>query len=149
MLQILGGLLAPVLDRAMARSNPELLKNQRRQEYVDRHGSPSYRWQPGALASSGAETIAIETQFVGAQKYAPLDTTRIINNSGERLQININGANRVEIVPSGVITTMREQSVITITITNLSATASLEGEIQVFFSREPLSRDELARRYGR
>lgn len=119
-------------------------------EDVDRHGSPVFTWRPAAIAAGAVATIAISNQFPAAAKYAPLDTTRVVNNSDVGLEVRFNGRSRVEVLPAGGIAVFNSQSVITLTLENEHATtATVQDEVTVLFSRAALSADELARRYGR
>lgn len=121
-----------------------------RQEDVDRNGSPIYNYRPAAIAAGAVDTIEIGRQFPPAAKYAPLDNTRILNNSNVSIEVRLNGRTRVETVPAGTIIEMSNQSVITFTIENEDGTvATVQDQITVLFSRAALNADELARRYGR
>lgn len=121
-----------------------------RQEEVDRNGSPIYNYRPAAIAATATDTIELGRQFPLSAKYAPLDTTRVINNSNVSLEIRLNGRTRVETIPAGTIVQYTNQSVITFTIVNEdAAVATVQDEITVLFSRAALNADELARRYGR
>ncbi len=121
----------------------------RRQEDVDRHGSPVYTYRPAAIAAGATNTIEVARQFPASGKYAPLDTTRIVNNSGVDIEVRINGRARTEVVPAGVMIEMSEQSVIILLIENEDGvTATAQDEITVLLSRAPLTADELARRYA-
>ena len=120
------------------------------QEEVDRNGSPVFNYRPAAIAAGAVDTIELGRQFPRSAKYAPLDTTRIINNSNVALEARLNGRSRVEPVPAGTIVTFQNQSAITFTIENEDgAVATVQDEITVLFNRAALTADELARRYGR
>lgn len=121
-----------------------------RQQEVDRNGSPVFNYRPAAIAAAGVDTIELGRQFPRSAKYAPLDTTRVINNSNVSLEVRLNGRTRVETVPAGTIIQMTNQSAITFTITNEDGSvATVQDEITVLFNRAALTADELARRYGR
>lgn len=122
----------------------------KRQERVDRHGSPPFTFTAGVIPALGIVRIYVRKQFPLAAKYDPLDTTDFINNSTERLAISFNGeTENPRIVPGNTIAQFENQAVNQFQIINQDAVnATAAGEVFVTFSRAALDADEFARRWG-
>lgn len=120
----------------------------RRQEEVDRDGSPAFLHTFGVLAAGAVETIELNRTFPASAKYAPLDVMELINNSGEQVRVTLNGdTTRARIVPGGTIQVLRNRAIHTVTILNqdgVNATAA--DEINATFSRAALTADSYRRR---
>ena len=107
-------------------------------------GSPMYLHTFGAIASGAAEYVEMATTFPRSRGYAPLKSLMITNNSGEFVDLQING-NAYSRIPSGVVQSINDQAVWTFRITNNDSTAVASGEITANISTPPLGADQAAR----
>lgn len=120
-----------------------------RQREVDAYGSPDFTFRPGAIATGASVIVGLNEQFPRSRKYQPLDSTEIINQSGENLRIEINGnTSNPRLSPAGTIITITNTPIQTMRFTNESAGNTVQDEITVIFSRAALDSDELSRRIG-
>jgi len=122
-----------------------------RQEHVDRYGAGPFPFSPGVIIAGASERISLSQQFPLSEKYAPLDSVDIINNSGEQILIIIdNNRARARTVPAGTIAQITNIAIRTFEVENEDSTNSTAAnEINCQFSKAALTADELARRYGR
>ena len=111
---------------------------------VLRDGSPNFFMNLGAIAAGAFQYVLIESQFPKARKYQPLNSITITNNSGENVDLQINGQDYAAL-PAGVIWADTESPVWPFKITNNDATNVLAGEISVNLSSPPMSQSEYTR----
>jgi hypothetical protein len=111
---------------------------------VWRDGSPMFQHSFGAIAAGAGEYVSMETTFPASRAYAPLSSLVITNTSGENCNLQINGQ-AYALVPAGVIWSVDSQSIWNFSLTNISATNVVAGEIRANISSPPLGADELAR----
>jgi len=107
-------------------------------------GSPMYLHTFGAIAAGAAEYIEMATTFPRSRGYAPLMSLMITNNSGEFVDLEING-NAYSRIPSGVVQSISDQAIWTFRVTNNDATAVAAGEVTANISTPPLGADQAAR----
>jgi len=117
---------------------------QARELSVLRYGSPNFRHTFGAIAAGANEFVGIRETFPQSRKYEPLNTLVITNTSGENVDLFLNGVNFM-LIPAGVITSITDEAVWTMTIQNNDATNVAAGEIRANLSRPPLTADEFYR----
>ena len=87
---------------------------------VLRDGSPNFLHTFGAIAAGANEYVVVETTIPRARKYAPLMSLVVTNNSGENLDLEINGFAAAPI-PAGVIWAQNDSPVWSFRITNNDA----------------------------
>lgn len=116
----------------------------KRDPYPD--GSPSYEWEPGALAASASIDMDPETQFPGARTYGPLDSIVCVNNDVVDIDMILNNKERY-FVPAGVIQPVQGGiGIRAVRITNLDAgTAATAGQIVCRLRKLPKDINDLAR----
>ena len=111
---------------------------------VLRDGSPNFFMNLGAIAAGAFQYVLVEDQFPKARKYQPMMNIVITNNSGENVDLQINGQDFAKL-PAGVIWSDTESPVWSIKITNNDATNVAANEISVNLSSPPMSQSEYTR----
>jgi len=111
---------------------------------VLRDGSPNFFMTLGAIVSGAFQYVLVEDQFPKARKYQPMMNITITNNSGENVDLQVNGQNYAAI-PAGVIWADTESPVWSFKITNNDSTNVASGEISVNLSSPPMSQSEYTR----
>ena len=109
-----------------------------------RDGSPNFFMNLGAIAAGAFQYVLVESQFPKARKYQPMMSIIITNNSGENVDLQINGQDYAAL-PAGVIWADTESPVWSFKISNNDATNVLAGEISVNLSSPPMSQSEYTR----
>jgi hypothetical protein len=98
----------------------------------------------GAIAAGAFQYVLVESQFPKARKYQPMMSITITNNSGENVDLQVNGQNYAAL-PAGVIWADTESPVWSFKISNNDSTNVLAGEISVNLSSPPMSQSEYTR----
>jgi hypothetical protein len=111
---------------------------------VLRDGSPNFFMNLGAIASGAFQYVLVDDQFPKARKYQPMMSIVITNNSGEALDLQINGQDYAKL-PAGVIWSDTDSPVWSFKITNNDAGAVQAGEVSVNLSSPPMSQSEYTR----
>ena len=111
---------------------------------VLRDGSPNFYMTLGAINAGAFQYVLVEDQFPKARKYQPMMSIVITNNSGENVDLQINGQDSAKL-PAGVIWSDTDSPVWSFKITNNDATNVLAGEISVNLSSPPMSQSEYTR----
>ena len=111
---------------------------------VLRDGSPNFYMSLGAINAGAFQYVLVENQFPKARKYQPMMSIVITNNSGENVDLQINGQDYAKL-PAGVIWTDTDSPVWSFKITNNDATNVGAGEISVNLSSPPMSQSEYTR----
>tara|TARA_B100001123_G_C14903713_1_gene864910 strand:+ start:182 stop:580 length:399 start_codon:yes stop_codon:yes gene_type:complete len=111
---------------------------------VLRDGSPNFYMTLGAINAGAFQYVLVEDQFPKARKYQPMMSIVITNNSGENVDLQINGQDYAKL-PAGVIWTDTDSPVWSFKITNNDATNVAAGEISVNLSSPPMSQSEYTR----
>ena len=111
---------------------------------VLRDGSPNFLHTFGAIAAGANEYVVVETTIPRARKYAPLMSIVITNNSGENLDLEINGFAAAPI-PAGVIWAQVDSPVWSFRITNNDSTNVLAGEVAANLQTPPMSQSQFTR----
>ena len=111
---------------------------------VLRDGSPNFLMNLGAIAAGAFQYVLVEAQFPKARKYQPMMNIVITNNSGENVDLQINGQDFAKL-PAGVIWSDTESPVWSFKITNNDATNVAANEISVNLSSPPMSQSEYTR----
>ena len=111
---------------------------------VLRDGSPNFYMSLGAINAGAFQYVLVEDQFPKARKYQPMMSIVITNNSGENVDLQVNGQDYAKL-PSGVIWTDTDSPVWSFKITNNDATNVGAGEISVNLSSPPMSQSEYTR----
>ena len=111
---------------------------------VLRDGSPNFFMNLGAIAAGAFQYVLVEAQFPKARKYQPMMNIVITNNSGENVDLQINGQDFAKL-PAGVIWSDTESPVWSFKITNNDATNVAANEISVNLSSPPMSQSEYTR----
>jgi len=111
---------------------------------VLRDGSPNFFMTLGAIVAGAFQYVLVEDQFPKARKYQPMMNITITNNSGENVDLQVNGQNYAAL-PAGVIWADSESPVWSFKITNNDATNVASGEIAVNLSSPPMSQSEYTR----
>ena len=109
-----------------------------------RDGSPPYLHTFGAIAAGANEYVVVETTFPQARKYQPLMSIVITNNSGENLDLEINGKAAAPL-PAGVIWGQSDSPVWSFRITNNDATNVASGEVAANLQTPPMSQSQFTR----
>ena len=109
-----------------------------------RDGSPNFFMNLGAIASGAFQYVLVDDQFPKARKYQPMMSIVITNNSGEALDLQINGQDYAKL-PAGVIWSDTDSPVWSFKITNNDAGAVQAGEVSVNLSSPPMSQSEYTR----
>ena len=117
---------------------------QQRALTVLRDGSPNFYMTLGAIAAGAFQYVLVEDQFPKARKYQPMMNITITNNSGEVVDLQINGQDYAKL-PAGVIWADSDSPVWSFKITNNDATNVLVNEISVNLSSPPMSQSEYTR----
>jgi len=117
---------------------------QQRALTVLRDGSPNFYMTLGAIVAGAFQYVLVEDQFPKARKYAPMMNITITNNSGENLDLQVNGQPYASL-PAGVIWADTESPVWSFKITNNDSTDVASGEISVNLSSPPMSQSEYTR----
>ena len=111
---------------------------------VLRDGSPNFFMNLGAIASGAFQYVLVDDQFPKARKYQPMMSIVITNNSGEALDLQINGQDYAKL-PAGVIWSDTDSPVWSFKLTNNDAGAVQAGEVSVNLSSPPMSQSEYTR----
>ena len=111
---------------------------------VLRDGSPNFYMTLGAINAGAFQYVLVEDQFPKARKYQPMMSIVITNNSGENVDLQINGQDYAKL-PAGDIWSDTDSPVWAFKITNNDATNVLAGEISVNLSSPPMSQSEYTR----
>ena len=111
---------------------------------VLRDGSPNFFMNLCAIASGAFQYVLVDDQFPKARKYQPMMSIVITNNSGEALDLQINGQDYAKL-PAGVIWSDTDSPVWSFKITNNDAGAVQAGEVSVNLSSPPMSQSEYTR----
>ena len=111
---------------------------------VLRDGSPNFYMTLGAINAGAFQYVLVEDQFPKARKYQPMMSIVITNNSGENVDLQINGQDYAKL-PAGVIWTDTDSPVWSFKIINNDATTVAAGEISVNLSSPPMSQSEYTR----
>jgi len=109
-----------------------------------RDGSPNYLHTFGAIAAGANEYVLIENTFPAARKYLPLMSVVITNNSGENLDLEVNGKAAAPL-PAGVIWSQSDSPVWSFRITNNDATNVASGEVAANVQTPPMSQSQYTR----
>jgi len=109
-----------------------------------RDGSPNFLHTFGAIAAGANEYVVVESTFPAARKYQPLMSIVITNNSGENLDLEINGTAAAPI-PAGVIWSQRDSPVWSFRITNNDATNVASGEVAANLETPPMTQSQFTR----
>ena len=111
---------------------------------VLRDGSPNFYMTLGAINAGAFQYVLVEDQFPKARKYQPMMSIVITNNSGENVDLQINGQDYAKL-PAGVIWSDTDSPVWSFKITNNDATNVLAGEISGNLSSAPMAQSEYTR----
>ena len=111
---------------------------------VLRDGAPNFFHSFGAIAAGANEYIVIESTFPRARAYQPLTSVVITNNSGENLDLAINGHDYGRL-PAGVIWEQTDRPVWSLRITNNDATNVQAGEVVLNITKPPMSQSQFTR----
>jgi hypothetical protein len=117
---------------------------QQRALTVLRDGSPNFYMTMGAIAAGASQYVLVEAQFPKARKYQPMMSIVITNQSGETIDLQVNGQDYAKI-PSGVIWSDTDSPVWSFKMTNNDSTNVLAGEISVNLASPPMSQSEYTR----
>ena len=117
---------------------------QQRALTVLRDGSPNFYMTLGAIVAGASQYVLVEDQFPKARKYQPMMNITITNNSGENVDLQVNGQDYASL-PAGVIWADTESPVWSFKITNNDATNVASGEISVNLASPPMSQSEYTR----
>jgi len=117
---------------------------QQRALTVLRDGSPNFYMTLGAIVAGASQYVLVEDQFPKARKYSPMMSMTITNNSGENVDLQVNGQDYASL-PAGVIWADSESPVWSFKITNNDSTNVASGEISVNLSSPPMSQSEYTR----
>jgi hypothetical protein len=109
-----------------------------------RDGSPNYLHTFGAIVAGANEYVVVETTFPRARKYQPLMSIVITNNSGEDLDLEINGVAAAPL-PAGVIWSQTDSPVWSFRITNNDSTNVASGEVAANLQTPPMSQSQFTR----
>jgi len=109
-----------------------------------RDGSPNFLHTFGAIVAGANEYVVVESTFPAARKYQPLMSIVITNNSGENLDLEINGTAAAPI-PAGVIWSQRDSPVWSFRITNNDATNVASGEVAANLQTPPMTQSQFTR----
>jgi hypothetical protein len=111
---------------------------------VLRDGSPNFFMNLGAIVAGASQYVLVEDQFPKARKYQPMMSITITNNSGENVDLQVNGQNYAAL-PAGVIWSDTESPVWSFKISNNDSTNVASGEISVNLSSPPMGQGEYTR----
>ena len=111
---------------------------------VLRDGSPNFFMNLGAINAGAFQYVLVEDKFPKARKYQPMMSIVITNNSGENVDLHINGQDYAKL-PAGVIWSDTESAIWSFKITNNDATNVAANEISVNLSSPPMSQSEYTR----
>jgi hypothetical protein len=109
-----------------------------------RDGSPNYLHTFGAIVAGANEYVVVESTFPGARKYQPLMSIVVTNNSGENLDLAINGVAAAPI-PAGVIWSQSDSPIWSFRITNNDSTNVASGEVAANLQTPPMSQSQWTR----
>ena len=109
-----------------------------------RDGSPNFLHTFGAIVAGANEYVVVESTFPAARKYQPLMSIVITNNSGENLDLEINGTAAAPI-PAGVIWSQRDSPVWSFRSTNNAATNVASGEVAANLQTPPMTQSQFTR----
>ena len=109
-----------------------------------RDGSPNFLHTFGAIVAGANEYVVVESTFPAARKYQPLMSIVITNNSGENLDLEINGTAAAPI-SAGVIWSQRDSPVWSFRITNNDATNVASGEVAANLQTPPMTQSQFTR----
>jgi len=109
-----------------------------------RDGSPNYLHTFGAIVAGANEYVVVESTFPGARKYQPLMSIVVTNNSGENLDLAINGIAAAPI-PAGVIWAQSDSPIWSFRITNNDSTNVASAEVAANLQTPPMSQSQWTR----
>ena len=109
-----------------------------------RDGSPNFFHTFGAIAAGANEYLYIAESIPRARKYQPLTSLTITNNSGEFVDLQLNGHDYARL-PAGVIFAITDTPVWSVRLTNNDATNVASGEITMNLSKPPMDTNQLSR----
>ena len=109
-----------------------------------RDGSPNFLHTFGALVAGANEYVVVESTFPKSRKNAPLMNIVITNNSGENLDLEINGIAAAPI-PAGVIWAQSDSPVWSFRITNNDSTNVASGEVAANIQTPPMTQSQFTR----
>jgi len=107
-------------------------------------GSPPFFHVFGAIAATEDEYVEMATTFPRSRGYAPLMSLLVSNDSGARVDLEINGR-RYTRIAAGVILNVTNQAVWSFRITNVDTPAVAAGEITANVETPPMGADQAAR----
>jgi len=119
----------------------------RRQESVDRDGSPYFPHSFGVIANGAFEQVNYPWDYPASRKYYPLLELILTNNADEVLDVEING-DSVGFLAPGAVRAYKRQAVETVRIINNDSTSTSSGEVRALAYTPALDADEKARRGG-
>ena len=109
-----------------------------------RDGSPPFFHSFGAIVAGANEYVVVESTFPRARAYEPLTSLVITNNSGENLDLAINGHDYGRL-PAGVIWEQTDRPVWSFRITNNDSTNVASGEVVANITKPPMSQSDFTR----
>lgn len=121
------------------------IPRKRREQVMDRHGSPPFIEFHGIIANGATAYREIRDTFPTARKWEPMDNIIVTNNSDEDLRLDINGQSEA-FVPAKSGVNIHNRAVWTYALTNLSGTSTSADEVHVVVQREPLNADKAVQR---
>jgi len=107
-------------------------------------GSPNFLHTFGAIVAGASEYVEMATTFPRSRGFAPLQSLVVTNNSGEFVDLQINGRPEARL-PAGVIMSIPNTPIWSFQLTNNDATNVAAGEITANISTPPLGADQAAR----
>ena len=109
-----------------------------------RDGSPNFLHTFGAINAGANEYVVVESTFPKARKYQPLMNIVITNNSGENLDLEINGLAAAPL-PAGVIWAQSDSPIWSFRITNNDSTNVASGEVAANIQTPPMTQSQFTR----
>jgi len=109
-----------------------------------RDGAPNFFYSFGAIAAGANEFVVVNESIPRARKYQPLTSVVITNNSGENLDLAINGHDYGRL-PAGVIWEQTDRPIWSLRITNNDTTNVLAGEVVANLTKPPMSQSDFTR----
>lgn len=111
---------------------------------VLRDGSPNFFMNLGAIAAGAFQYVLVEDQFPKARKYQPMMSMVLTNNSGEVVDLQINGQDYTRL-PAGVIQSITDVAIWSFKVSNNDSTNVQASEISVNLQSPPMSQSEYTR----
>ena len=109
-----------------------------------RDGAPNFPYSFGAIAAVANEFVVVNETIPRARKYQPLTSIVLTNNSGENLDLALNGHDYGRL-PAGVIWEQTDRPIWSIRITNNDTTATSAGEVFMNLTKPPMSQSDFTR----